>query len=53
MEQGLNPYCSGRWSRTRRSARTTSSTICLNPCCSGQWSRTGVITGHWSTMAGS
>ena len=38
---GLNPCCSGRWSRTLceiglMPARARG----LNPCCSGRWSRT-------------
>ena len=38
---GLNPYCSGRWSRTCRTETTCSSCMSsLNPCCSGRWSRT-------------
>ena len=40
----LNPYCSGRWSRTMFGQDVfTPQTRCLNPYCSGQWSRT-IIT---------
>ena len=40
---GLNPYCSGRWSRTvNHSAMTASQIEGLNPYCSGRWSRTNV-----------
>ena len=37
---GLNPYCSGRWSRTQCSFCTSVLLDCLNPYCSGRWSRT-------------
>ena len=42
MVKGLNPYCSGQWSRTHTamSARQIAEAS-LNPYCSGQWSRTG------------
>ena len=37
----LNPYCSGRWSRTMFGQDVfTPQTRCLNPYCSGRWSRT-------------
>ena len=37
----LNPYCSGRWSRTSHIAqRFSRQRKGLNPCCSGRWSRT-------------
>ena len=36
----LNPYCSGRWSRTQLNLKMKSLEICLNPYCSGQWPRT-------------
>ena len=37
----LNPYCSGRWSRTLlRTMVLTLILQSLNPCCSGRWSRT-------------
>ena len=36
----LNPYCSGRWSRTRTHQLGIELTPCLNPYCSGRWSRT-------------
>ena len=40
----LNPYCSGRWSRTTISyIRCVVSRRCLNPYCSGRWSRTGRV----------
>ena len=39
--RGLNPYCSGQWSRTQLpSELTLVAQGCLNPYCSGQWSRT-------------
>ena len=38
---GLNPYCSGQWSRTMvKRYWNWTSLKCLNPYCSGQWSRT-------------
>ena len=37
---GLNPYCSGQWSRTIQAALNGKATGSLNPYCSGQWSRT-------------
>ena len=37
---GLNPCCSGQWSRTTKLATQRSIQRCLNPCCSGRWSRT-------------
>ena len=37
----LNPYCSGRWSRTWNTLSLQCfSGSCLNPYCSGRWSRT-------------
>ena len=37
----LNPYCSGRWSRTVLLVSSTKQTDnSLNPYCSGRWSRT-------------
>ena len=39
-KKGLNPYCSGRWSRTDVCKSFTYYLWCLNPCCSGRWSRT-------------
>ena len=38
----LNPYCSGRWSRTASQieAALNKSANSLNPYCSGRWSRT-------------
>ena len=43
---GLNPYCSGRWSRTRKLvAFSLYVVICLNPYCSGRWSRTSGSVG--------
>ena len=39
----LNPYCSGRWSRTALALRQVSMGAAgLNPYCSGRWSRTFV-----------
>ena len=41
QQYSLNPYCSGRWSRTTNGetgARTV--VMSLNPYCSGRWSRT-------------
>ena len=37
---GLNPYCSGRWSRTHGNLTSILKMTCLNPYCSGRWSRT-------------
>ena len=39
---GLNPCCSGQWSRTFLLSLVliSNSIRGLNPCCSGQWSRT-------------
>ena len=38
---GLNPYCSGRWSRTQLTSHLKALLKqCLNPYCSGRWSRT-------------
>ena len=36
----LNPYCSGRWSRTYDNSVKELHYVSLNPCCSGRWSRT-------------
>ena len=36
----LNPYCSGRWSRTVLAMLAPGSADSLNPYCSGRWSRT-------------
>ena len=36
----LNPYCSGRWSRTGEKVTLTDEVGSLNPYCSGRWSRT-------------
>ena len=37
----LNPYCSGRWSRTATGLKFKfTDDTCLNPYCSGRWSRT-------------
>ena len=36
----LNPYCSGRWSRTGQYIIMDTSKTRLNPYCSGRWSRT-------------
>ena len=37
----LNPYCSGRWSRTGSKCRhAKKAAMGLNPYCSGQWSST-------------
>ncbi|WP_431997018.1 hypothetical protein [Segatella sinensis] len=36
----LNPYCSGRWSRTGDTFINEISGEGLNPYCSGRWSRT-------------
>ena len=36
----LNPYCSGRWSRTGTRPALIHAIISLNPYCSGRWSRT-------------
>ena len=40
--QSLNPYCSGRWSRTMHEQGNNSNAIGLNPYCSGRWSRTAM-----------
>ena len=37
---GLNPCCSGQWSRTARQIADATNQTSLNPCWSGQWSRT-------------
>ena len=37
---GLNPCCSGRWSRTLLFLSFKVLKLSLNPCCSGRWSRT-------------
>ena len=41
VQLGLNPYCSGRWSRTFTIMSLILSCLSLNPYCSGRWSRTG------------
>ena len=42
-KQSLNPYCSGRWSRTTGARTVVMNTADgLNPCCSGRWSRTAL-----------
>ena len=38
--KSLNPYCSGRWSRTFKTIKIMKGTKSLNPYCSGRWSRT-------------
>ena len=38
--KGLNPYCSGQWSRTIKQIFNRLPKESLNPYCSGQWSRT-------------
>ena len=38
--RSLNPYCSGRWSRTSLQQKLENELISLNPYCSGRWSRT-------------
>ena len=41
LKSGLNPYCSGQWSRTHDCKDIAFyEWSCLNPYCSGQWSRT-------------
>ena len=40
-DMSLNPYCSGRWSRTLQHLLCLLSQMSLNPYCSGRWSRTG------------
>ena len=41
MVISLNPYCSGRWSRTQiRLYVQIRDSFGLNPYCSGRWSRT-------------
>ena len=37
---GLNPCCSGRWSRTAEFGSLQNGVLSLNPYCSGQWSHT-------------
>ena len=39
-DKGLNPCCSGQWSRTCHTLPIDLYIKRLNPCCSGQWSRT-------------
>ena len=39
----LNPYCSGRWSRTYTFLSFAIHYIRLNPYCSGRWSRTEYV----------
>ena len=45
-QSSLNPYCSGRWSRTGLRVGSTKIHQCLNPYCSGRWSRTWRY--HWT-----
>ena len=45
-DTGLNPYCSGRWSRTAVSPLVIWRENGLNPYCSGRWSRTRVPTNY-------
>ena len=40
----LNPYCSGRWSRTYSGICSLTILQRLNPYCSGRWSRTKQLT---------
>ena len=40
----LNPYCSGRWSRTVKRVVLDISQVSLNPYCSGRWSRTPMLS---------
>ena len=41
----LNPYCSGRWSRTMSQISVgRNDDVRLNPYCSGRWSRTNGYT---------
>ena len=45
--KGLNPYCSGQWSRTgKHTEKAQDEALSLNPYCSGQWSRT-----DWTTSS--
>ena len=37
--KGLNPYCSGIWSRSLNLLSSPTQKISLNPYCSGIWSR--------------
>ena len=39
-KRGLNPCCSGRWSRSQFNLADGQVAKSLNPCCSGRWSRT-------------
>ena len=40
-DNGLNPYCSGQWSRTINDDKRAETALkSLNPYCSGQWSST-------------
>ena len=41
LRSSLNPYCSGRWSRTCQIDKLNPNwEKSLNPYCSGRWSRT-------------
>ena len=40
-KSSLNPYYSGRWSRTMQTGANSLGRKGLNPYCSGEWSRTG------------
>ena len=52
MNRGLNPYCSGQWSRTMKCLMSLCEIgLSLNPCCSGQWSRTAFETYVWLKKA--
>ena len=49
----LNPYCSGRWSRTGSKCRhAKKAAMGLNPCCSGRWSSTNKIHTIMDTLGG-
>ena len=41
--RGLNPCCSGQWSRTDKKISDRKEQKSLNPYCSGQWSRTAIL----------
>lgn len=47
-KEGLNPYCSGQWTRTIISASIRVNAESLNPYCSRRWSRTGKIWSEFS-----
>ena len=46
-QKSLNPYCSGRWSRTTSNWRANAWARGLNPYCSGRWSRTTLWCDVW------